>query len=75
MMVSRSLLLCMSFAIQSLMSEYLVKNTRKLAVKVHTVPEKIDEIVSRLKLKSMNINIDTLTREQKKYLSSWTEGT
>jgi adenosylhomocysteinase len=39
------------------------------------VPEKIDNEVGRLKLKAMNINIDSLTREQKKYLESWEEGT
>jgi len=39
------------------------------------VPEEIDQKVGRLKLASMNITIDFLTREQKKYLQSWEEGT
>jgi adenosylhomocysteinase len=39
------------------------------------VPEEIDQEVGRLKLASMNIDIDSLTREQKKYLGSWEEGT
>jgi adenosylhomocysteinase len=39
------------------------------------VPEEIDNEVGRLKLKAMNINIDSLTQEQKKYLESWEEGT
>jgi len=39
------------------------------------VPEKIDQEVGRLKLASMNIAIDSLTREQKKYLESWESGT
>jgi len=39
------------------------------------VPDEIDREVARLKLAAMNINIDTLTAEQIKYLSSWQEGT
>jgi adenosylhomocysteinase len=65
----------MSFANQALCAEYLVKNKGKLAIKVHTVPEEIDKEVARLKLKAMGVAIDTLTAEQKKYLSSWEEGT
>jgi adenosylhomocysteinase len=65
----------MSFADQALCMEYLVKNKGKLEIKVHTVPEEIDKEVARLKLKAMGVSIDTLTAEQKKYLSSWEEGT
>ena len=39
------------------------------------MPEEIDAEVARLKLRSMGVAIDTLTEEQKKYLSSWEEGT
>ncbi|MBD3333084.1 adenosylhomocysteinase, partial [candidate division GN15 bacterium] len=42
---------------------------------VYTVPEKIDEQIAKLKLKSMNVSIDRLTKEQKEYLASWTIGT
>jgi len=65
----------MSFADQALSMEYIVKNQKKLEVKVYDVPEDIDKEVARLKLKAMGIKIDTLTAEQKKYLSSWQEGT
>jgi adenosylhomocysteinase len=65
----------MSFANQALCLEYLVKNKGKLQPKVYPVPEEIDNEVGQLKLKAMNINIDSLTREQKKYLESWEEGT
>jgi adenosylhomocysteinase len=65
----------MSFADQALCMEYLVKNKGKLEVKVHPVPEKIDKEVARLKLKAMGVAIDALTAEQRKYLSSWEEGT
>ena len=65
----------MSFANQALCLEYMVKNREKLEIKVHPVPEEIDKEVARLKLQSMGINIDSLTPEQKHYLTSWEEGT
>jgi len=65
----------MSFANQALCTEYMVQNKGKLEVKVHPVPEKIDQEVARLKLKAMGVAIDTLTAEQQKYLVSWEEGT
>jgi adenosylhomocysteinase len=65
----------MSFAVQALTSEYVVKNQGKLKAKVYNVPREIDTWVARLKLKSMGIEIDILTPEQKKYLSSWQMGT
>jgi adenosylhomocysteinase len=65
----------MSFANQALCLEYMVKNRGSLEVKVHPVPEAIDKQVARLKLQSMGITIDSLTPEQKKYLTSWEQGT
>jgi adenosylhomocysteinase len=65
----------MSFANQALCLEYMVKNKKSLEIKVHPVPQEIDKQVARLKLSSMGINIDQLTPEQKKYLTSWEEGT
>jgi adenosylhomocysteinase len=65
----------MSFANQALAAEYVVKNHGKLKRTVYTVPEKIDAAIAALKLKSMGINIDKLTPEQKKYLASWEMGT
>lgn len=65
----------MSFATQALASEWCVKNKGKLDHKVHIPPHHIDEEVASLKLKAMNIKIDTLTPLQKKYLSSWNMGT
>jgi adenosylhomocysteinase len=65
----------MSFANQALCVEYIVKNKDRLEKKVYPVPEEIDREVARLKLMAMGIKIDTLTPEQKKYLSSWEEGT
>ncbi len=65
----------MSFANQSLCAEYMVKNSRRLKKDVYPVPVKIDKLVASMKLDSMGVQIDKLTAEQKKYLSSWTEGT
>jgi len=65
----------MSFANQALAAEYLVKNKGKLKNKVYRLPEKLDKIVASLKLKAMGMGLEKLTKEQKKYLSSWKEGT
>lgn len=65
----------MSFANQALSVEYIKKNTGKLERKVYAVPQEIDSVVAHLKLKSLGVNIDTLTLEQRKYLSSWQLGT
>ena len=65
----------MSFAVQALTTEYVVKHHAKLEPRVYEVPETIDKWVAELKLRSMGISIDKLTPEQVKYLSSWTMGT
>ncbi|MDD3296822.1 MAG: adenosylhomocysteinase [Candidatus Omnitrophica bacterium] len=65
----------LSFANQALSCEYIVKSKGKLQNKVYKVPDSIDFKVASLKLKSMGIKIDTLTTEQKAYLSAWQEGT
>ena len=65
----------MSFANQALVVEYLAQAAHTLAPEVHPVPRDIDEEVGRLKLRSMGITIDSLTREQQEYLASWEAGT
>jgi len=65
----------MSFANQAMSAEYLVNNKGKLLPRVYILPKEIDQRIAMLKLTSMGIGIDKLTREQEKYLSSWTEGT
>jgi adenosylhomocysteinase len=64
----------MSFANQALCAEHLAK-TGKMEPKVYMVPREIDELVAKLKLKSMGIEIDELTEEQKKYIATWEAGT
>ena len=65
----------MSFANQALCAEYLAKHAKTLERKVYDVPDEIDSQVAWLKLNAMGIEIDTLTKEQEHYLSSWEEGT
>ncbi len=65
----------MSFANQALAAEWLVQNKRTLVAKVYVLPKTIDQTVASLKLASMGIAIDKLTTEQKRYLTSWDEGT
>jgi adenosylhomocysteinase len=65
----------MSFANQALCLEYLARMKGKLKPDVYSVPEEIDKEIGRLKLASMNITIDSLTKEQQKYLQSWEAGT
>ncbi len=65
----------LSFANQALAAEFFVKNKGKLKNKVYVLPRQLDQEVAVLKLDAMGITIDHLTDEQKKYLSTWTEGT
>jgi adenosylhomocysteinase len=65
----------LSFADQALAAEYLIKNKGRLKPQVYTLPVKLDKEVARLKLKAMGWGLQKLTKEQKKYLSSWREGT
>jgi adenosylhomocysteinase len=65
----------MSFANQALSAEYMAKNYKKLERNVYVVPTVIDKEISRLKLASLGVKIDTLTEEQEKYLASWELGT
>ncbi|MBD48631.1 MAG: adenosylhomocysteinase [Dehalococcoidia bacterium] len=70
-----SVVMDMSFANQALCTEYLVSHRKNLKIEVYGVPDEIDKEIGRLKLESMNIHIDSLTPEQRKYASSWKEGT
>ena len=65
----------MSFANQALSAEFLRQHSSELQKQVYVVPTDIDREIARLKLKAMNVEIDELSEEQKKYLSSWESGT
>jgi len=65
----------MSFANQALSAEHLVKQGKTLEKRVYGVPREIDREIARLKLASMDIQVDEMTPDQETYLSSWTRGT
>jgi adenosylhomocysteinase len=65
----------MSFANQALSAEFMAKRGRTLERKVYVVPREIDLEIARLKLASMGVEIDDLTRDQESYLASWRHGT
>ena len=61
----------MSFAVQALSLEWLAKHREGLEKKVYIVPDEIDDQIARVKLAAMGLTIDTLTADQKAYLSGW----
>ncbi len=63
----------LSFAIQALSVEYLLKH--RMPPGVHRVPREMDERVAEIKLKASGVEIDSLTAEQTDYINSWQEGT
>ena len=65
----------MSFAIQAVSAGYLADHAARLKPRVYPVPAELDRKVANLKIRSMGIRIDRLTREQRAYLESWQEGT
>jgi adenosylhomocysteinase len=65
----------MSFANQALAAEHVARNHDGLENRVYVVPEEIDRAVARLKLQSLGVQIDEMTSEQARYVSSWEEGT
>src|SRR5262252_5179867 len=65
----------MSFANQALCVEHLRKKAKSMRKDVYEVPKNIDREVARLKLDSMDTEIDVLTAEQEKYMRTWSEGT
>ncbi|MBI3033049.1 adenosylhomocysteinase [Candidatus Woesearchaeota archaeon] len=70
-----SAVMATSFCGQALACEYLAKNRGKMPIDVIELPSEIDDRIAKLQLQTMNIEIDILTEEQKKYLTSWQEGT
>lgn len=59
----------MSFGIQALCLEYLVKHAGQLEKKVYQVPREIDEAVAKIKLDAMKIKLDALTDAQIAYMN------
>ena len=70
-----STVMALSFCDQALGVEYGIAHQDELEPKVYQLPPEIDQHVAELQLEAMDVRIDELTEEQKKYLSSWQEGT
>ena len=65
----------MSFSLQALSAEYLLREGSQLPPAVYPVPPEIDELVARAALRTYGANIDVLTVSQAEYLQSWGGGT
>ncbi len=65
----------MSFSIQALSAEYLLKNHQRLENGVYDVPEEIDRKVAKIELQRMGTKIDKLSKKQRDYIAGWAEGT
>jgi len=70
-----SVVMAQSFCGQALAVEYGLKNPDKLKVGVNELPKEIDDKIAELQLEALDVKKDTLSEVQKKYLSSWNEGT
>lgn len=51
------------------------KSGKKLPVDVYVLPEEMDQEIAGLKLRTMGLNIDKLTKEQIRYIDDYSEGT
>ena len=65
----------MSFAIQAVSAAHLAEHAGRLKPRMYPVPPTLDRKVAELKLKTMGLRIDRLTKSQRKYMDSWQEGT
>jgi adenosylhomocysteinase len=61
----------MSFGVQALALELMLKEHKNLAIAVHDVPHEIDARVSAYKLNALGVSIDTLTEAQIRYLNQY----
>ena len=61
----------LSFAVQAMSAMYIKDNHSRLGNKVVDVSSEIDDVIARRRLAAWDIEIDELTDDQKKYLSSW----
>ena len=65
----------MSFSTQALGIVHMSRHYKEMSNQVYAVPHEIDAEIATLKLKSMGVQIDTLSESQVKYITGWEEGT
>jgi len=63
--------MALSFANQLLSIIFISKNYHKMENKIYKVPREIDQSVAKYALNSMNIEIDTMTKTQRRYIGRW----
>ena len=51
-----------------------MRNRGRLPREVLDVPRDLDELVAKLKLEAMGMELEELTEEQRRYLASWELG-
>ncbi len=61
----------LTFALQALSLRYVVEQRGTLPAEVLSVPDELDQYVANLRLKTLGLEIDELTPDQKDYLNSW----
>lgn len=61
----------LSFALQALALEHLVRNGSRMEPGVYPLGRELDERVARLRLEALGIGIDQLTEEQRRYMEGW----
>lgn len=61
----------LSFAVQAMSALYIKENHASLGNRVIDVSDEIDDVIARKRLAAWDIEIDTLTDDQKDYLESW----
>ena len=61
----------LSFAVQAMSALYIKDNYKNLDNKVIDVSGEIDNVIARKRLEAWDIEIDSLTEDQKLYLKSW----
>ncbi len=65
----------MSFANQFMSLLWMSRDGKQMDPLVHDIPEAQDQDIAALKLKTLGIDIDTLTEEQIKYATDYSAGT
>lgn len=59
----------LSFAVQALSAIYIAQNHKSMDKKVYIMPDEVNQRIAQIKLQSLHIAIDSLSEEQKAYLS------
>ena len=63
----------LSFGIQLLSALYISRHNSELPAGVLPLPEDLDQEVMKIKLRSLNVELESMTPEQEAYISSWKE--